>query len=368
MLVGHPYGVQAVGEYLRESAAALAAAGVPFGIRNALDWGEHLRGTHPGFTSWDRLTTANPYRVNLLHVNANEMADVRRHLGAAFFAGRGTIACWHWELARFPAAWRPALKGVDELWASSRFMQRALREATRAPVLWMPHPVHLDPAPPLSRADLGLPQDAFLFLTSFDLNSYVARKNPQGALRAFQIAFPAGSADPVAFVVKVSGSTERADEARALFASSLFADPRVVVIDELLDRPRMVGLMAQCDAFVSLHRTEGFGRGLAEAMLLGKTVIATGYSGNVDFTTPRTACVVDYRLIPVEPGEYLHSEGQVWADPDLDQAAGYMQRIVRDRAWAEALATAGRELVHTQHGLAAVGGRYRARLVELGFV
>jgi len=112
LLVGHPYGVHAVGEYLRASAGALAAAGVPFHIRDAFDWGSHFRDTHTDFALWDRLTAGNPYRANILFLNANEMKPLRRKLGRGFFAGRYTVACWHWELSRFPDAWRGALAGA----------------------------------------------------------------------------------------------------------------------------------------------------------------------------------------------------------------------------------------------------------------
>jgi len=128
------------------------------------------------------------------------------------------------------------------------------------------------------------------------------------------------------------------------------------------------GLIERCDCFVSLHRSEGFGRGIAEAMMLRKPVIVTGYSGNMDFTNSQNACIVDYRLVDVGPGEYPFPEGQRWADPDLEQAASYMRRLVGDPAWGAALAEKGRELVEAQHGVGAVGRRYRARLEELGFV
>jgi glycosyltransferase involved in cell wall biosynthesis len=142
----------------------------------------------------------------------------------------------------------------------------------------------------------------------------------------------------------------------------------VIVIDQFLGRPRTMALLDRGDCFVSLHRAEGFGRAIAEAMLLGKPAIATGYSGNEDFTTPETACVVPYTLVAVGPGEYPHATGQQWAEPDLAQAAAYMRRVVGDREWAAALGARGRALVAAQHGLAAVGARYRARLAELGFL
>lgn len=368
LLVGHPFGVLGVGEYVRATAAAFAAAGVPFHIRNTYGWGEHLAEKHPDFPFWDRLTAGRPHRVSVFHINADEMAEARRHLGDSFFAGRYNIAAWHWELSRFPEPWLPALEGVDELWASSRFIQAALAERARVPVVWMPHPVEVGTGAVPDALDLGLPEGRFLFLAFFDFTSFVARKNPMGAIRAFRAAFPPGSASRVGLVVKANGASARPAEAKAFLARPELRDPRVLVINEALDRRRLIGLIKRCDCFVSLHRSEGFGRGIAEAMLLGKPVIVTAYSGNMDFTNVENACLVDYRLVDVGPTEYPHPAGQRWADPDLNQAAGYMRRVVSDPAWAAGLAEKGRELVAAQHGVEAVGRRCRARLESLGFL
>jgi glycosyltransferase involved in cell wall biosynthesis len=368
MLVGHPFGVLGVGEYVRASAAAFAAAGIPFHIRNTYDWGEHLAEKHPDFPFWDRLATTSSYRVNVLHINADEMAGARRHLGEAFFAGRYNIAAWHWELSGFPEAWLPVLQGVDELWASSRFIQQALAERARVPVVWMPHPVDVVADPGAPPATIDLPDDRYLFLAFFDFTSFVARKNPRGAIRAFLAAFPPGSPERVGLVIKANGASVRPAEAEAFLAWPELRDPRIVVINESLDRRTLLGLLRRCDCFVSLHRSEGFGRGIAEALLLEKPVIVTGYSGNMDFTSSESACIVDYRLVDVGEDEYPHASGQRWADPDLEQAAGYMRRVVSDPAWAASLARRGREVVEAQHGLEAVGRHYRARLESLGFV
>jgi glycosyltransferase involved in cell wall biosynthesis len=368
MLVGHPYGVLGVGEYVRSSAAAFAAAGIPFHIRNTYGWGDHLAEKHPDFAFWDRLTVQNPYRVSIFHINADEMAEARRCLGHAFFAGRYNVAAWHWELARFPDAWRPALEGVDELWASSRFIQDCLAQQARVPVVWMPHPVEVEAGGGPVPLPADLPADTYLFLAFFDFTSFVARKNPLGAVRAFLSAFPPGGPERVGLVVKANGAEIRPAEARAFLSSPELRDPRIVVINETLDRRSVVSLLQRCDCFVSLHRSEGFGRGIAEALLLEKPVIVTGYSGNMDFTNPETACLVDYRLVDVGADEYPHPAGQRWADPDLEQAAGYMRRVVQERTWARGIARRGRELVVAQHGIEAVGKRCRARLEELGFL
>jgi glycosyltransferase involved in cell wall biosynthesis len=366
LLVGHPYGVLGVGEYLRASAVAFAAAGVPFHIRNAYGRGKHLADKHPDFPFWDRLTKGSPHRVNVFHMNADEMAEARRHLGDSFFAGCYNIAAWHWELSRFPEAWLSALEGVDELWASSRFIQHALAERAGVPVVWMPHPVDVSGGAVPDAADPGWPAGRFRFLTFFDFTSFVARKNPFGTIRAFRTAFPPGGESRVGLVIKANGASARPAEAKAFLASAELHDPRILVVNEALDRRRLIGLMRRCDCFVSLHRSEGFGRGIAEALLLGKPVIVTGYSGNMDFTNARTACLVDYKLVDVGPGEYPQAAGQQWAEPDLEQAAEHMRRVVSDPAWGAALAKRGRELVEAQHGVEAVGRRCRARLERLG--
>jgi glycosyltransferase involved in cell wall biosynthesis len=368
MLVGHPYGVLGVGEFVRSSAAAFEAAGIPFGIRNTYGWGEHFAEKHPDFRFWDRLTTENPYRASVFHINADEMAEARRCLGDSFFAGRYNIAAWHWELSGFPEAWRPALQGVDELWASSRFIRDCLAQQAEVPVVWMPHPVEVGGGDRPEAAPPGVPEDAFVFLAFFDFTSYVARKNPLGAVRAFQAAFPETSSARVALVIKANGAEIKPAEAKAFLASPELRDPRIVVVNETLDRRGVLALLQRSDCFVSLHRSEGFGRGIAEALLLEKPVIVTAYSGNMDFTSADNACLVDYRLVDVGPDEYPHAAGQRWADPDLEQAAGYMRRVVDEPAWARSLARRGRELVASQHGVLAVGRRCRARLEELGFV
>ncbi|MGH9655742.1 MAG: glycosyltransferase, partial [Bryobacteraceae bacterium] len=130
-------------------------------------------------------------------------------------------------------------------------------------------------------------------------------------------------------------------------------------------RPELHELMAACDSFVSLHRSEGFGLGIAEAMYLAKPVIATNYSGNVDFTKPDNSCLVDYRLVPVQEGEYLFPEGQVWADPNLEQAAAYMRRLAEDREYANEIGSNAAAFIRRQHSARATGARYARRLKQI---
>ncbi|HTW27533.1 MAG TPA: glycosyltransferase family 4 protein [Acetobacteraceae bacterium] len=303
--------------------------------------------------------------INIVHCNADTaMRDylfLRRNGAARPYA----IGFWAWELARLPAEWNTAFAFYDEIWASTRFACEAFRAASPRPVTLMPMAVELpatDPA--LGRGDFGLPDDAFLFYFGFDFRSYVQRKNPEAALAAFREAFPRGD-EKVALVVKTLAGEQHAAELETLLKLA-GGDPRVIVRDREYDARALATLVSLCDCFVSLHRSEGFGRGPAEAMLLGKPVIATDYSGNVDFMDAANSLLVDYRLIPVPRDAYPGWLGQEWADPDPSHAAAHMRHLVSDPEFGRRLGEAARRTIRTSHSAAAVGARMLARLQEIG--
>lgn len=217
--------------------------------------------------------------------------------------------------------------------------------------------VTLDRIRHVPRSAFGLPEDAFLFLYVFDFNSYLARKNPWAALRAFRKAFPRGDED-VRLVLKIM-NTKADDPKWCAFAEEASKDRRILLLDGTLDRCDVLGLFAACDAYVSPHRAEGFGRTLAEALLLGKPVVATGYSGNVDFLTEQTGYPVVGRIVPVGIGEYPFGTGLFWAEPDLDHFAEGMRSVWQDQSQARIRAERGRYFVLSRHCPSAVGRAYR---------
>jgi glycosyltransferase involved in cell wall biosynthesis len=253
---------------------------------------------------------------------------------------------------------------VDEIWAGSRYQEAAYVAAGAVPVRHMPMAVTVDATAGRSRADFGLPADRFLFVFSFDLLSGPARKNPEGCIEAFRRAFPRGD-EPAGLVLKAMRA-DAAPEAWADLRSRAAADPRIRLLAGTLARGELLDLYRACDGYLSLHRSEGFGRGMAEAMLLGKPVICTGYSGNTDFATPETAALVRHGLRPVAGNEYPWGSGQNWAEPDLDDAAAWMRRIATDAALCGRLAEAGRRAVATSSAPVVVGRRYREALLASG--
>ena len=206
------------------------------------------------------------------------------------------VASWFWELDAFPTDALAHADLVDEVWAPTEFCAAAVRRVLAGrPVRVMPPAVPMPEFAPVARARFGLPDDRFLFYFAFDLASVMERKNPLGLIDAFRLAFRDG--DRAHLAIKVSrGDEHPADLARLKAA----AGPGVTVIDALLPRPEALGLLAACDAYVSLHRSEGLGLALAEAMLLGKPVVATGYSGNLDFMNSANSWLVGHRLVELD--------------------------------------------------------------------
>ena len=362
-LIGYTHGVLGMGEHVRMSAEALSSTKVPYGVLDigtgSKDRPDKLTGSYP------RVAT-NRFRANIFHVNADQMLPTYCGLGSAFFRDRYNIGFWAWELARWPTPWMPVLEMVDEIWAPSRFIADCLRSATDKPVTHMPLCVELPRFEKLPRSRFGLPEADCLFLFAFDFNSYIERKNPFAVIRAFNLAFPSGSerAGLVVKVMKADTTSERWLQMIDLIAG----DPRIKVVNEVMSRGEVLALIESCDCFVSLHRSEGFGRGPAEAMYLGKPVIVTAYSGNTDFTRADSSLLVDYTLIPVQEGQYVYGEGQVWADADVDHAARLMRQVFEGGPEIAAIASRGEAVIRDEFSNSAVGRNMERRLSELGLL
>lgn len=358
---GRPYGVtvvgnlaseKGVGESARAVVRGLAAAGVPHALVDFPD---------AGAANVDRTyaPTADPgYPVAVVSANPDTLLLFARRGGADLLRGRYVIGNWHWDLPEFPPAWAPAFDLVHEVWVGSTFTLDAVARAAPCPVVRVP-PTLEPPAPAgeLTRAALGLPPDAFVVLFVFDLASTVQRKNPAGLIRAFP-------REPDARLVLKFSRGDRYP-GKAEMAAAAGGDGRVVLLDGVLPRGRVADLLALCDCYTSLHRSEGFGLTPAEALLLGKPAVATGYSGNLDYMTPWNSYPVRYDLIPVEPGAGPYPAGSTWAAPDEADAARQLRRVYEDRAGAAAAAAAGRAAVAAGFSPAAVGAVMAARVARV---
>ena len=264
-----------------------------------------------------------PYDTNIICVNAGELRKVRRQLGADMVAGRYTIGVWFWELARFPHELHHAFDFVDEVWVASEFTRAAIAAETEKPVRIVPIP--LEPGAPsaVSREKLGLPE-GFLYLFSFDHFSILERKNPIGLVEAFKRAFASGEG-PILLIRSTNGDRLPKSLARLEAAATGRQDIRIA--DGYISSEEKDAVFAACDCYVSLHRSEGLGLTMAEAMGVAKPVIATGYSGNLTFMDETNSYLVRYGMTETPPGCEPYPPGIEWADPDVDHAAELMRHV-----------------------------------------
>ena len=358
-LVGYFRGEFSIGECARSFAQATMRNGPPVALVN-FEGGVVDRCGDRRFDTY--LSPRARFPVNLCFVNADQTGLLFDTLPSVV-KKRYNIGFWFWELEKFPAAWQGALDLVDEVWVSSSFVQRAVSGAAGGkPVRLIPYPLEITLSRPYSRGEFGLSEEPFTFLFNFDYYSFVERKNPAALIKAFRKAFP--DERDVSLVLKTTGA-QRAPDAVAALKHLAASDPRIVFLDDSLEREAMWGLLSIADAYVSLHRSEGLGLGLAESMLLGKPVIGTGYSGNMDFMNADNSLLVDYRLVDIPEGAYPHSAGQQWADPDIDNAATCMRRIRNDADLRKTIAERGQAFVRAHLNERAASEAIAAELARI---
>lgn len=265
-------------------------------------------------------------------------------------ARRRVIGLWAWELPVLPAEWRHGVPFVHEIWAPSQFTAEAIQTLAPGQVRVVPHPLAALGTLPVQgkRASFDLPEDAFIVLTVFNLASSMARKNPLGTIAAFKAAFAARR--DALLVLKISGAEAYPDDLKQIVAAIGDA-PNIRLMTGTLPEPALRGLIAASDVVLSLHRSEGFGLIPATAMLLGRPVIATFWSGNLTFMTKEVSALVSYRLVPVEDARGTYDlRGARWAEPDIEDAAAWLRRLRDDAGLRRRLGEAGRSHAQTALG------------------
>ncbi len=325
---GYAFAEHGVGEGMRQVVAVASELGVPLSRVPFAAPGTRQAAPDPGALG------EAPYDVNLVCVNADTIEAFVRQLGSAALHGRYNVALWCWEVESFPPWMAAAARFFDEIWACSRYAARAIAAAVPVPVFAWPWPLTAASPRETDRGPSPSPGTC-RFLFCFDYQSVFERKNPLGLVEAFRLAFPTGGGARL-LIKSVNGASYPEQEARLLAAAASHAG--VEVADGYLDRAEQRSLVAACDAYVSLHRAEGLGITLAEALALGKPVIATAYSGNLDFMDSDGSYLVPYRLSPIPPGCGPYPAGTLWADPDLHAAAGALREVAAapGEAWRRA--------------------------------
>lgn len=283
-------------------------------------------------------------------VNPPQMVPLLRHFGPQICRGKRLVGYWWWELDRVPRAWLSWAALMDEIWVSSHFIHETFSRALPGKtVRYVPLPVPEPVATPLGRLDFGLLAEPFTVLAPFDLSSHWERKNPLGAIAAFRRAFP--SAIEAQLVLKVSGADQNPGQLERL--RGLTAEmPNVRIIQRELSPGDLAALIRCADVLLSLHRSEGLGLFIAEAMWLGTPVVATGWSGVLDMLDDDNALLVKFSKVAVRPADYPSvPPGAEWADPDIGHAAECLRRLANDAGLKARLRSRARERAERQFSL-----------------
>jgi glycosyltransferase involved in cell wall biosynthesis len=303
--------------------------------------------------------TEHPYDVNLLCVDAAQHFAIMSHLGANLFEERYNIGAWAWELPRFPEKWYDRFAYYDEVWVATSFIANALAPISPVPVVRIP-PVLV--AGTLAyrdsgRRQLSVPSEQFVYLFVFDFHSHMERKNPLALIDAFTRAF--APSEPVRLVIKcVNADSDR--EGFAAMSARAQGYP-IDIYTGYWPSQRLRDLMEACDAYVSLHRSEGTGLTITDAMALGKPVIATSWSGNMDFMDVSNSFPVRYELVELQRNVGPYRAGEVWADPSVEHAAELMRLVFEDREGARARGRAAKREIEANYSEEKVAALIRQR-------
>ena len=300
------------------------------------------------------------FNINIIFANADQIEQVFLASPNGFFDDAYTIAVWQWELAAFRPDWFSAFGAVDEIWTNSRFQVKSIRSVAPVPVVRINLPVVITHATgKLSRADLGIDPDSFVFLLAFDIGSTIARKNPMAGVLAFKAAFE----DNKKFILIVKYQAPEHDKKFLLKLNKMIAGAsNIHVISETLSETDMANLRCLSDCLLAPHRSEGFGLNITEFMALGKPVIATNYAGSVDFLDQTTGYPVDFRLTEIENMTGPYPAGYVWAEPDQKSLTGQMLDVVKNPAEAGKRAARAAELMATEFSPARIAWDIIARV------
>ncbi|MBE5842683.1 MAG: glycosyltransferase family 4 protein [Butyrivibrio sp.] len=355
-LIGHARGDFGLGESCRLVAEAIKNSKIPFTIKNYF---QNKNASESNMTYAEYESEELKYNVNLIHINPNEMVKFTMGADRSYFDSRYNIAFWLWEIPEFPKEWIYQIDMLDEIWTPSEFVSEAVRKVTTKPVYTVPYAMN-EPAT-LEKCDrdyFGIPKDKFLYLMSYDGLSNSDRKNPEASIAAYREAFPTELPD-TGLIIKAT----HAGEAEMAHLRELMSGyENVYILTDSFSKEEFNSLIKCADAHISLHRSEGFGLVMAEAMFLGTPTVATNWSANAEFMSEDACCMVPVNIIEIEKETPPYHKGNHWADPDVYVAADFIRRLHDDKEFYEYKKNAAAKLIRENMSPEKAGEAIRERI------
>ena len=363
-LIGPVDAATGLGQSFRLVERAVCEAGIPSRIISFAATAYHRVDTQ---AYREKMTDRPVYSVNLWHVSPLEFAELYARMGRQAFDRHYNIAYWLWETEDFPDEWVGYEAILDEIWTPSAFITKALKKKVHIPVFTMPYWVSAQTDPEkYNRKWFGLPENEFLYLMMYDGHSVAQRKNPDGVISAYKRAVAAASGSLTAddgrkagLVIKAGSLTEK--ESREL-SEKLSGCPNTHIISGSFEKTEVNSLIACADVLVSLHRAEGFGLVMAEAMLNEVPVVATDWSANTEFMDEQAACMVPCRMVRLKRDIPPYKKGSRWAQPDTGAAAQFMKQLAKDGTYRAEKRLNGLRCVREKLGRDRIVGLLQERL------
>jgi len=352
-VIGYINGEHGVGEAVRANIKCLKAANIGISLSNINP--TYVRQSDVTFSDF---SNKRDFPINLIHINADMLPYHYAEKGIGDYKNKYNIGFWTWELSEFPDSWVKSFSYCDEVWVPSNFVLASISRKSPIPVLKIPHAVCIDNIKDVKREYFGLNEEEFIFLFIFDFLSYFERKNPLAVIRSFCGAFT--PQDNTRLVIKCVNSTFDPKAFNRLQAEA--NGKKITIIDNYLDKDEVNALLALCNSYVSLHRSEGYGLTIAEAMSLGKPVIATGYSGNTDFMNINNSFPVRYTMKEIVEDVGPYRKGNFWAEPDIGHASELMRYVYHHNKEANNIGLIASEYIRNNLNFLALGSEMKSRI------
>jgi glycosyltransferase involved in cell wall biosynthesis len=345
-----------LGEGVRANIRAIKTTNIKFVLNNFdLDISDTIESMNSDELN---LVKENPYNINLIQVNFDKIQQFLNEIDIDYIKGKYNIAFWAWELENFPVEYCKFIEFFDEIWVPSNFCAEAISIKTSKPVIKIPHSIEIKSLG-YYRSDFNLPENKFIFLTMFDYNSSLKRKNPIATIESFLKSFK--NNNDVLLVIKTSISKKHQSE-KELITKFIVENSNIIILEEIYNSSKLFSLINICDAFISLHRSEGFGLTMAEAMYLEKPVIATGYSSNTEFMNNNNSFLVNYSLIDLKNDYSNKNNENRWAEPSINHASELMTLIYNNKELRTQKGKRAKIDIQTENSPEKIGKRINERI------